>query len=126
MAQSQLLSNDEIIQGLAKDLPGWRLEGNALRRLYRVNGFRSALVVANTIGHLAEAAWHHPELTISWGKVEVALWSHDAGGVTARDLALARRIEDVIAWRPGPDSPLEGTPDDPVHAHMLHAPVRRA
>ncbi|MFN3891126.1 MAG: 4a-hydroxytetrahydrobiopterin dehydratase [Beijerinckiaceae bacterium] len=119
MAQHGVLSDDEIRRRLAQDLPRWRFEGNALRRLYRVNGFRSALIVANTIGHLAEAAWHHPDLMISWGKVEVALWSHDAGGVSERDFALAQRIEDVAAWRPFADSPLEGTPGDPQNAHVL-------
>ncbi len=116
---SELLPHGEIQQRIGRDIPAWRLEGDALRRLYRVNGFRSALIVANTIGHLAEAAWHHPDLTISWGKVEVSLWSHDAGGVTERDLELARRIEDVVAWRPGPGSSLEGTPTDPKYAYVL-------
>lgn len=118
MTGPRLLSANEITDHLRRALPHWRLEGGALRRRYRVNGFRSALLAANAIGHLAEAAWHHPELTLSWGKVEVSLWTHDAGGVTDRDLALADKIEEVVAWRPDTDAALEGNPGGAV-AHLL-------
>lgn len=119
MTSPDVLSKETVAQRLAQDLPHWRHEDNALRRTYKVNGFRSALVVANAIGHMAEAAWHHPDLAISWGKVDVSLWSHDSGGVTPRDVALAARIEEMIAWRPQAGSPLEGTPSDPQHAYVL-------
>ena len=105
---------------LAADLPTWRHEGSAIIRTFKVNGFKSAMMLANAVGHLAEQAWHHPDIAISWGKVEVSLWSHDAGGVTLRDLALARRIEDFAIWRPSAKTgPLEGTPADAVHAYVL-------
>jgi pterin-4a-carbinolamine dehydratase len=119
MTSKDLLPAATISDALSRDLRRWRLDGAALKRLYKVNGFRSALVVANAIGHMAEAAWHHPDLAISWGKVEVTLWSHDAGGVTARDLELARRIEEMIAWRPARGSALEGAPDDERFAYVL-------
>lgn len=119
MAGPDVIGADEVTRRLARDMPQWRLEGRALKRLYKVNGFRSALLAANAVGHLAETAWHHPDLAISWGKVEVTLWSHDAGGVTERDMALARRIEEVLAWRPPTGSPLEGTPADGQYAYVL-------
>jgi 4a-hydroxytetrahydrobiopterin dehydratase len=119
MAVSGIIEASEVARRLSQELPCWRFEGSALKRLYKVNGFRSALLAANAIGHIAEAAWHHPDLAISWGRVEVSLWSHDAGGVTERDMALARRIEDVIAWRPPQGSPLEGTPADAQYAYLL-------
>ena len=119
MAGQGIIEAGEVARRLSRDLPHWRLEGSALQRLYKVKGFRSALLAANAIGHMAETAWHHPDLAISWGKVEVSLWSHDAGGVTERDMALARRIEDVIAWRPQQGSPLEGTPADDQYAYVL-------
>ena len=85
------------------------------------------MILVATIGHLAEAAWHHPEVTASYGAVEVRLWSHDAGGVTDRDLALAERIEEVIAWRPGDaGGPLGGTPDDPPFRPRAAGRVNRA
>jgi 4a-hydroxytetrahydrobiopterin dehydratase len=114
----EALQDDAVTQTLSRDLPHWRLEGKALRRLYRVNGFKSAMLTANAIGHLAEMTWHHPEITISWGKVEVSLWSHDAGGVTMRDLALAKRIEDLIAWRPAV-TPFEGSAPSGENAYVL-------
>jgi 4a-hydroxytetrahydrobiopterin dehydratase len=119
-AQPTALDDSAIAAHLGADLPKWRHEGSAIIRTFKVNGFKSAMMLANAIGHLAEQAWHHPDLAISWGKVEVSLWSHDAGGVTTRDLALARRIEDFAIWRPDAKTgPLEGTPADPVHAYVL-------
>jgi pterin-4a-carbinolamine dehydratase len=118
MPQDLVPAND-CLRRLQQNCPAWRLDNDKLRRSYRVNGFRSALLVANAIGHLSEAAWHHPEILIAWGKVEVTLWSHDAGGVTERDLALAQRIEALVAWRPAAGEPLEGAPQDAQHAYVL-------
>jgi 4a-hydroxytetrahydrobiopterin dehydratase len=68
-------------------------------------------MVINTIGHLAEAAWHHPDITASYAWVEVRLMTHSAKGITGKDLALAKKIEDVVHWQPaGEDNELEGTP----------------
>lgn len=119
MTGTTVIGAEEAARRAGDRLPHWRFDGRALRRTYKVNGFRSALVATTTIGHLAEAAWHHPDIALSWGKVEVVLWSHDAGGVTERDFALAEQIEAVIAWRPAPGGPLEGTPADEVHAYVL-------
>ena len=58
-------------------------------------------MVVNTVGHLAEAAWHHPDLTVSYAFVTVKLMNHAAKGVTEKDFALARKIEEVLMWRPG-------------------------
>ncbi len=58
-------------------------------------------MVTNAIGHLAEAAWHHPDLEVRFGSVTVRLQTHDAGGITGKDLDLARQIEAVVLWRPG-------------------------
>ena len=68
-------------------------------------------MVINTVGHLAEAAWHHPDITASYAWVEVRLVTHTAKGITGKDLALARKIEDVVHWQPAKeDNALEGTP----------------
>jgi 4a-hydroxytetrahydrobiopterin dehydratase len=79
-------------------------------------------MVANAIGHLAEAAWHHPDLAVSYGGVEVSLMTHDHKGITDRDFELARKIEEVVAWRPGrAGGALEGTPEgDPRFAYLKH------
>jgi len=65
--------------------------------------------------YLCEAAWHHADLAVTWGKVWVKLKTHSAGGSTDKDFALARKIEDVVLWRPAPGGPLEGTPNKFVH-----------
>ena len=54
----------------------------------------------NAIGYIAEAAYHHPDLAVTWGKVWVKLKTHSAGGITDKDFALAKKIEEVVLWRP--------------------------
>jgi 4a-hydroxytetrahydrobiopterin dehydratase len=73
-------------------------------------------MLVNAIGFLAEQAYHHPDLTVTWGKIWVKLSNHAAGGITDKDFELARRIEDTVLWRPGPDAALEGTPNKFVRA----------
>ena len=114
------LEDDVVLARLARDLPRWRLENGAIGRTFRTQGWKGALMVANTIGHLAEAAWHHPELRVTYASVTVLLNTHDAGGITEKDLALAARIEETVMWRPGLDGgALEGTPSDPRYAYIL-------
>ncbi len=113
---------DEIQARLTAELPAWYYEDGFIRRKYKTSGWKSTLMVVNTVGHLAEAAWHHPDLTVSYAFVIVKLVNHAAKGVTDRDFALAHKIEEVIMWQPGtdPDSALEGTPDDPRFRHMKY------
>ncbi len=108
----------EATARLAAELPRWEVADGHLRRLFRVQGWKSALLLAGAIGHLAEQAWHHPELRLAWGRVEVRLRTHDPDGITERDFALARRIEAAVAWRPGKGEALEGTPGDPRFAYI--------
>lgn len=109
--REQPLSDDEVTKWLAANLPHWRLEDGWIRRTYKTAGWKGTLMVINTIGHLAEAAWHHPDITASYAWVEVRLVTHSAKGITGKDLALARKIEDVVHWQPGTeDNALEGTP----------------
>ena len=107
-------TDEEITQRLAEDLPKWYLENGWIRRKYKTSGWKSTLMVINTVGHLAEAAFHHPDISASYAFVIVKLMTHSAKGVTAKDFDLARRIEEVVMWQPGrdEDSALEGTPDD--------------
>jgi 4a-hydroxytetrahydrobiopterin dehydratase len=105
---------------LAAELPGWTFEGGWIRRKYKTSGWKATLMVVNTVGHLAEAAWHHPDLAVSYAFVIVKLMTHDAKGITDKDFELARRIEEVVAWRPGADSALTGTPDDPRFTYIKY------
>ena len=77
-------------------------------------------MVVNTVGHLAEAAWHHPDLTVSYAFVIVKLASHDAKGITDRDFALAAKIESVVQWQPALEGgALQGTPNDDARFKYL-------
>jgi 4a-hydroxytetrahydrobiopterin dehydratase len=92
--------------GLSK----WYLEDGWLRRKYTTAGWPTTLMLVNAIGYLAEAAWHHPDLAVTWGKVWVKLKTHSAGGITDKDFALAKQIDEVVLWRPAAGGPLEGNP----------------
>jgi 4a-hydroxytetrahydrobiopterin dehydratase len=106
-------SEDEIKQRLASTLPHWYYEDGWIRRKYRTAGWKATLMVVNTVGHLAEAAWHHPDLTVSYAFVIVKLITHSAKGITDKDFALAAKIEEVVQWQPGKDGgALEGTPNE--------------
>ena len=110
----EVFVEEEITARLADELPAWYFEGGWIRRKYNTSGWKGTLMVINTVGHLAEAAWHHPDITASYAFVVVKLMNHAAKGVTEKDFELAKKIEEVIMWQPGIDegSVLDGTPDD--------------
>jgi 4a-hydroxytetrahydrobiopterin dehydratase len=109
--QERTYSDEEIQQRLKRDLPHWYLENGWIRRKYRTNSWKGTLMVINTVGHLAEAAWHHPDITASYAWVEIRLQNHAAKGITDKDFELAKKIEDVVHWQPAHEGgALEGTP----------------
>jgi 4a-hydroxytetrahydrobiopterin dehydratase len=81
-------------------LTGWYLEAGWLRRKYYTDGWPQTLMAVNAIGYLCEAAWHHADLAVTWGKLWVKLTTHSAGGITDKDFELAKKIEEVVLWRP--------------------------
>jgi len=108
-------SDEEVTTRLQQELPHWYLEDGWIRRKYKTSGWKGTLMVVNTVGHLAEAAWHHPDLTVSYAFVIVKLTTHSARGITDKDFELARKIEEVIQWQPGKQGgALEGTPNEDV------------
>lgn len=110
-AKEKVYSETEIVERLEKELPKWRYENGWIRRKYKTHSWKSTLMVINTVGHLAEAAWHHPDITASYAWVEVRLMNHAAKGVTDKDFELAKKIEDVVHWQPATEGgALEGTP----------------
>ncbi len=114
-------SNEEVEAKLKSHLPHWYLENGWIRRKYKTSGWKSTLMVVNTVGHLAEASFHHPDMTISYAFVIVKLKNHAAKGITDKDFELAQKIEDVIMWQPGEeDSALVGTPDDPRFKYIKY------
>jgi len=114
-------TDQEVEARLKEELPHWYLENGWIRRKYKTSGWKATLMVVNTVGHLAEAAFHHPDLTVSYAFVIVKLMNHAAKGITNKDFALAHKIEDVISWQPGKEEgPLEGTPDDPRFKYIKY------
>ena len=113
---------EEVQARLQAELPKWTFEDGWIRRKYKTSGWKATLMVVNTVGHLAEAAWHHPDLNVSYAFVTVKLQNHAAKGITDKDFALARKIEDVLMWQPGREegSALEGTPDDPRFKYLKY------
>ena len=112
----------EIEARLKDELPKWYLEDGWIRRKYKTSGWKGTLMVINTVGHLAEVAFHHPDITASYAFVVVKLMNHAAKGVTDKDFELAKKMEEVIMWQPGKEegSALEGTPDDPRFKYIKY------
>ncbi len=114
-------SIEEVEERLKNELPHWYLENGWIRRKYKTSGWKATLMVVNTVGHLAEAAFHHPDLTVSYAFVIVKLMNHAAKGITNKDFELAHKIESVIMWQPSTEeSALEGTPDDPRFKYIKY------
>lgn len=89
---SEKLSADAVA---AKGLVDWKIEGEMLRTRWRTGDFATGLRLLNLIGHAAEAADHHPDLDLRYPYLQVTLTSHDVGGLTERDVLLARQISDL-------------------------------
>lgn len=86
------LSEDEVRKEIS-NLDGWKSEGDIITKKYRLKDFREAMKLATEIGELAEQHAHHPDLEISYGSLVVKLTTHDEGGITNKDIELARAIE---------------------------------
>jgi 4a-hydroxytetrahydrobiopterin dehydratase len=120
--KDEVYTPEEIEARLKAELPKWTFEDGWIRRKYKTSGWKGTLMVVNTVGHLAEAAWHHPDLNVSYAFVTVKLMNHAAKGITEKDFALAKKIEEVVMWQPGQDAEaaLEGTPDDPRFKYLKY------
>lgn len=103
--------DDEIpAKFAALGLDGWYFEGDWIRRKYTTAGWPQTLMAVNAIGFVCEAAYHHADLAITWGKLWVKLRTHDAGGITDKDFELAAKIEEVVLWRPASGALAPGHP----------------
>lgn len=92
----QKLTDSEIQQALS-GLLGWNLEGGELVKQYTFKNFVAAMHFVNQLADLAEQAGHHPDIDIRYNRVRLALVTHDAGGITANDTAMARKINDLAS-----------------------------
>ena len=106
--QPPVLTEEQITKRLSTELPTWELREGWIRRKYKTGGWPHTLMLVNAIGYIAEAAWHHPDLNVSWAEVHVKLQTHAAKGITDKDFALAKKIEEAALWLPPKGGPLEG------------------
>ncbi len=86
------LSNAEVTSRLSS-VPFWKVEGGELTRTFAFKDFRAALAFVNKVGEAAEKAGHHPDIDIRYNRVRLALVTHDAGGLTAKDFDLAAETD---------------------------------
>jgi 4a-hydroxytetrahydrobiopterin dehydratase len=103
MSQSKerVYTDAEVTARVAElGLAGWYLEEGWLRRKFNTDGWPQTLMAVNAIGYVCEAAYHHADLAITWGKLWVKLKTHSAGGITDKDFEVAQKIEEVVLWRP--------------------------
>ena len=118
----QALDEAMVHTTLQRELPAWHFRDGHIVRRFETGGWRASLMIANAIGHLAELAWHHPDLHVTYPAVTVRLLTHEAGGISMRDIALAHRIEALVCWQPdAKHDGLTGIPDDPTLVYVRHS-----
>ncbi len=76
-------------------VPQWRRKASVISRTYEFPDFVVAMKFVNAVAKAAEKAWHHPDIDIRWNKVKLALTTHDAGGLTEKDFALAAKFDQL-------------------------------
>jgi len=86
---------DADVESALAGLPGWERSGDEIVKVFERPSFADAIAFVVRVGFLAESTDHHPDLDVRWRRVRVALTTHDAGGLTALDVDLARRIEEL-------------------------------
>ena len=83
------------IRAALQEIPGWVNQDGKLTKTFSHASFPEAIVFVNATAHLAELANHHPDIDIRYSNITLALVTHDQGGITAKDVNLAREIEDI-------------------------------
>ena len=86
-----VLTDEQVAERLT-GLGGWTRQGDGIVHVESLADFRAALLYVGAVGYLAEAANHHPDITVQWNKVTLTLSTHSAGGLTTKDFALAEQV----------------------------------
>ncbi len=84
---------DSELESALSGMDGWTVDGKCLKRRWPFDDFAKALDFVNRVGAVAEEADHHPDITFGWGYAEILLTTHDRGGITDVDIALAAKID---------------------------------
>ena len=96
MAKPEVYSEKQVQAGLA-ELDGWELRDDRLRKRFTFRTFLRAIAFVNSVAYLAEAAGHHPDITINYNRVTLRLITHSEGALSDRDFSLAREIDEKLA-----------------------------
>lgn len=96
MSDSDLLSEEEISEAL-ENLSIWGVEQDRLVTRIEFDDYKESVFFANTVFSIAEAHFHHPEVKVEYGAVSIDLWSHEAEGITQKDIEMAEEIEEKVA-----------------------------
>ena len=79
-----------------KNLPDWKLNANGeIEKVFVMSGFPQSLMFVTAVGCLAESKNHHPDISIQWNKVKLAMTTHDSGGLTQKDFELAKLVNSI-------------------------------
>ena len=97
MTRPARLPQQEVDQALAGDLSGWHQDGDAITREVQAPSFLAGISLVQRVAEAAEAADHHPDIDIRYTTLTFTLSTHSEGGLTARDLDLARTIDRLVA-----------------------------
>lgn len=96
------LSKDEV-KARVKGMQGWELDDDELEKKFKFDDFAGSMAFVNRVAELAEAADHHPDITIKYNRVKLTLSTHSEGGITEKDFALAGEIDGAAPAEPMPD-----------------------
>ncbi len=94
MSVSRAVLSADALRQRAAQMPGWNVVGqHHIARTFKFPNFLQALDFVNRVGAIAEGQGHHPDIHLTWGRVDVETWTHDAGGITEKDFQLASEID---------------------------------
>ncbi len=103
-------TEEEVLYRIRKELPEWTYRNKMIVREVQTEDWRTTLLVTMMIGYLAERTFHHPDLHLSYDRIVISLQTHDAGGITDKDFALAELIESALKAHDRTSSPFSGPP----------------
>ena len=113
-----MILDKETLRTELATLDGWSSHERSIVREIPMHNWKGVMMLANAIAHLAEQAWHHPDLTLTFSSISINLSTHDEGGVTDKDIILARKINDLVSWNPKDENAQLGTPSVPEYRYL--------
>lgn len=89
------LNYEQILDKLGETV-GWERRGDGISRVFKFKDFKEAMAFVNKVAEVAEAMDHHPDILISYHTVQISVFTHSEGGLTEKDFALAKKINQIV------------------------------